>query len=522
MPYPTKGKNIRRTILAVVCGSLLWVNSVALALEFDWPEIVPGVKLEETSNMAKFALYFTSLFVVIGTFIMFVAVMSAGFKLITSMGNPGTFQEAKNKLLGAVVGLVILLGAYPIIGAINDRIPNPESPETDCVGGVRRDVLATTTDEKTGKEREKFDTQCFQGDTVDTALKEGQEVVGEEKGTFSKCYLRELITYSEKDYKGEKSTVFKDDTVTNENCPEDVNEKTKVGGANSLRLINKKDGLYLYDNFVVSADGEGKGDTSRETYRMSPYFINDNTSNLNDLKINDKIDSIEFVFSKKRLEEEAMEDPTNKSFGYYNGAVVFSEPNYRGNCLAVSDTYIDMKREDKATGKEIDLRDNISSVLYYTSPLTNFVDRDMGAIVLYAVPNCQDVSTNNNTPEKNKYDKCYYPISPGIKGYHDLEELINGGAYCSKETFLTDKSEERLKKDPTITDLEYYPIQSMKIEGSAGVVLKSESGNCRYFNLKDSDRRGNCITNLQDVFQIFKGSDKPKTIMVIPLEQKQD
>jgi len=507
-----------QSLLVVLCVLLFGVVLPVFALEIEWPEI-GGIVLKEDSDIAEMTRYFFAFGTVVGTGIMFISAMKAGFQLLTGNGSPSVFQGAKTRLLGSVVGMVILLGTYVIIQEINPGI----TPDLDsvCVFGIERKIKQVKVSEKTEKEKEYIYINCIQGEVPDIELVEGEELI-EETTRLGKCMVREVIGYSEKDYKGEKEVLFLDDNVSNENCP-DVPE-ISLEGKKSVRIIPKLDGVYLYDEEVV----KGVNDNDRATYFMSPYHTKESISNFNEIRINDKIDKVQFVMGSYSLDEEGMEDPTNKAFGYINGVVFFSEPQYRGKCVASSGTFNDIVKKDKSTGKNLDLRDDISSMIYYETPYTQFADKSMGVIELYAVPNCHAYPINEidkAVVEKGRYDKCTIFIVPGSNNLANLERLINSyGSDGDNEgicgvNFLKDKYRERLKENngKGESDFEYFPVQSIRIAGSAGVVLKSDSGDCHYYTLKDSERKGNCITNLQDVFSNWKGGEKPKTIMVIPI-----
>lgn len=51
----------------------------------------------------------------------------AGFTLITSGGNPATRTKAKNRMLSAVVGLAVILGAFLIVDTVMKILYNPDT-----------------------------------------------------------------------------------------------------------------------------------------------------------------------------------------------------------------------------------------------------------------------------------------------------------------------------------------------------------------------------------------------------------
>ena len=59
----------------------------------------------------------------------------SGFQFITSAGNPEQAQRAKNGLIYAVVGLLVIALSYTIVSTVIDLVGPPPPPSGGGVGG---------------------------------------------------------------------------------------------------------------------------------------------------------------------------------------------------------------------------------------------------------------------------------------------------------------------------------------------------------------------------------------------------
>ncbi|MDD5639901.1 MAG: hypothetical protein PHR47_03835, partial [Candidatus Pacebacteria bacterium] len=277
-------------------------------------------------------------------------------------------------------------------------------------------------------------------------------------------------------------------------------------------------------------------DASTEGKELGPLFYNTYVEDFNLENFNDKVKKIEFV--NEDMKEVSMGVVGEKElivyYGNFYGAVLFSNPSFSGKCFFMSGYNTDLKKEDKATGQDIDMSGDLSSMIVFKtySSSAKFEDSfSKGSVELYATPNCGEDDLKTTDETGHKYDVCTLSIS-SMTDYTEIEKKIFGQ---SKNSTIIDptydegscpdkfikKKNGTIYSDETTIDLnEYYDIQSFRINGSAGVVLKTDKGNCHYFDVKSNPRRGNCFANLQDTFKSFLGQEKAKTIMIIPLDQK--
>ena len=118
----------RKVFLALIfLGFLLSFASVFAAAEIS--TTLPGpYNIAETGPVGIIAnAYYIALGV--GGLLAFGSIVIAGIKWTTSQGNPGTISDAKDQIVQALWGLVLLGGAFVILNTINPeltvlRLPN--------------------------------------------------------------------------------------------------------------------------------------------------------------------------------------------------------------------------------------------------------------------------------------------------------------------------------------------------------------------------------------------------------------
>lgn len=121
---------ILATFLVFLCQSFCLAQ--ARELEIQYPEI-PGV---ETPTKTKTALpeylkYVFSLTISLAGLLAFGALISGGFRYLTSAGDPTKMGDAKEQVLAGILGLIILLSSYLILNTINPRLVLPKSPQIE-------------------------------------------------------------------------------------------------------------------------------------------------------------------------------------------------------------------------------------------------------------------------------------------------------------------------------------------------------------------------------------------------------
>jgi len=112
-------------ILGVFCiGQVVFAKELAVG----WPPSPFGTKLDEKSEIPAFIGYLYEWGISIGGLAVFIALLIAGFQYLSSIGNPATMREAKDRIISALLGLVLLLGSYLILNTINPQLTKLQLP----------------------------------------------------------------------------------------------------------------------------------------------------------------------------------------------------------------------------------------------------------------------------------------------------------------------------------------------------------------------------------------------------------
>ncbi|MDD5639949.1 MAG: hypothetical protein PHR47_04120, partial [Candidatus Pacebacteria bacterium] len=210
--------NNKKIVTFIFCTtSLFLICGTVFALEVSWPTI-GNLSINNNSSIGDTATYFLALSTAAGAVIMFGMIVSGGIDFIFAKGEMEKITRARTKMIGSAIGMIILLSVFIILNAINPALLSPEANiGTECVNGIKRKITKTYTDAK-GENQEKIIYQCINSIQSDltvakTASNETDETITVEDlgSTYPLCFMREVITFSEKNYKGERTVIFKDD-----------------------------------------------------------------------------------------------------------------------------------------------------------------------------------------------------------------------------------------------------------------------------------------------------------------------
>lgn len=144
--------NSRREIILIAGLAALIILSFSAAvfaqrpLEVDYPEI--GGERPQTASFAlpNYVKYVFNLSLGIAGFVVFVVLVYAGFRYLTSVGDPSRQKDAKEWILSTILGLLVLLSSYLLLATINPQlvffdlpariifspnVPTPASPQAN-------------------------------------------------------------------------------------------------------------------------------------------------------------------------------------------------------------------------------------------------------------------------------------------------------------------------------------------------------------------------------------------------------
>jgi hypothetical protein len=117
-------KNLKTILIIISIFALLGMAGFALALEINYPRLpgaeapqdfMPKVESGEYTRdqvIPLYLKYFYVLFVAFSGLIAFAALAYGGFIYLTSGGNPGRISDAKDQIVSAFFGIIILLGSF--------------------------------------------------------------------------------------------------------------------------------------------------------------------------------------------------------------------------------------------------------------------------------------------------------------------------------------------------------------------------------------------------------------------------
>ena len=120
--------------LLIIFGFLFALGVVAKELEVDWPTAPGGKELTSDSTLVDFIEYSYHWAILLGGLAAFFALILAGFKYLTSVGDPTKMREARDRIIAAILGLVLLLSTFIILNTLNPELTVLKAPTT-TVGG---------------------------------------------------------------------------------------------------------------------------------------------------------------------------------------------------------------------------------------------------------------------------------------------------------------------------------------------------------------------------------------------------
>jgi hypothetical protein len=117
-------------------------------LQTDWPVSPMGTNLTSCSTLPQLVKYTYEWGILIGGLIAFFSLILSGFQYLTSIGDPQKIKDARNRIMGALGGLILLLGSWLILDTINPDLTkfkniifDPDAiPDSDFeMGGVPKE-----------------------------------------------------------------------------------------------------------------------------------------------------------------------------------------------------------------------------------------------------------------------------------------------------------------------------------------------------------------------------------------------
>lgn len=122
--------------LLIIFGLLFSLQVYGQArLETDWPVAPGGKELTATSTLVDFIDYAYRWAMLLGGLFAFFALIMGGFQYLTSVGDPNKMRDAKERIIAAILGLVLLLSTYVILNTLNPELLTVRVPTTSVPWG---------------------------------------------------------------------------------------------------------------------------------------------------------------------------------------------------------------------------------------------------------------------------------------------------------------------------------------------------------------------------------------------------
>jgi len=236
-------KKMKKIITKIILFVFLFYPKIVLgALENIYPPIPISfnktIAITASSTATEYFLYLFAFLSGLATVIALGAIVWAGVEMILSHGVPQKFFEAKTKAQNALIGLLILFGAYLILNVVNTEIKNVKIEQIDC---NQSDICIARY--FSGSENQKITYSSSLPDSPNLNLASNEVIVIKRfKG------LKEIWGFSEPDFQGTPILVqgYRNDDESNlsNDLPGEITIDSSI---KSIRAYVKQPGIYLYD-----------------------------------------------------------------------------------------------------------------------------------------------------------------------------------------------------------------------------------------------------------------------------------
>lgn len=113
-------------VLIVFISCILCFYPVLVSRANDIPEepVFEVIKLETKHSIEAFVVYIIQWAFRLAGILAFAMIVYAGFQYLTAGGNTAQQKEAKERIVSAIIGIVLLFAFYIILNTINPDILN--------------------------------------------------------------------------------------------------------------------------------------------------------------------------------------------------------------------------------------------------------------------------------------------------------------------------------------------------------------------------------------------------------------
>jgi hypothetical protein len=119
-----------------VALALLAVSHRAFALETTYPGIPGFATIGPNSSLTDYLNYFFGVAIISAGLLGLISIVISGIRFLTSFGNPNTIGEAKERIFGSILGIILLLASFILLKTINPQLVNEQPVTLPIENGV--------------------------------------------------------------------------------------------------------------------------------------------------------------------------------------------------------------------------------------------------------------------------------------------------------------------------------------------------------------------------------------------------
>ncbi|MEA3453216.1 MAG: pilin [Patescibacteria group bacterium] len=122
------------SFLSIILTGIGWTHAQTSTLEINYPILSRAPDPSLLSYLPDYIRYIYIFVVSIGGIIALVILTVAGFRYLTSAGNPSTMSDSRNQILSAFIGLIVLLGSFVFLNQLDPQTLTIEPPHLLAAG----------------------------------------------------------------------------------------------------------------------------------------------------------------------------------------------------------------------------------------------------------------------------------------------------------------------------------------------------------------------------------------------------
>ena len=291
--------NEQKTILIFLLSLIILIGAVFVSaqenLEVSYPDLPGADSPVQGIGLPGYIKYIFNFVILLGIVLAFGTLIFGGIVWLTSSGDPGRMGDAKSRIMGGFLGLVLLLCSYLVLTTINPELTifGNEEPLEATVG-----IYLCETE-----------TDCEEGGSGRILYIQNSPNIRNFEANYIRFIsppekLTSIFVFANENYKAEEDDEI--ERVKNEGgtIPLSFNPS-------SLSFLWNKPGLYLYKEV-------GFCESAGEYICLEPPSYLSNTIHYVGDSWNDDTKSIETI--------------SRPDLSLFYGAVLFKDPSLRGGC----------------------------------------------------------------------------------------------------------------------------------------------------------------------------------------------